>query len=205
MTPELTVPAINIDLFVKWFDGVSKVVRSLGFIGQISIIGQVLAYPWSIFEKLPEYRNRIFLFILWRIFSGFSKWQLLQRYVMNLLIWAYIPVFASRLALLAYPDNHAFSNCVCPDALCPCHFPCPAFEGGLEVTTPAAVVAEIQVVIEDALRNIKYEWIVFNNYVIETQWKSSWYLLIPRCRISFLVYVYLKKTILWLVNIALYR
>ena len=205
MTPELTVPAINIDLFVKWFDGVSKVVRSLGFVGQISIIGQVLAYPWSIFEKLLQYRNRIFIFILWRIFSGFSKWQLLQWYVMNLLIWAYIPVFASRLALLGYPDNHAFSNCVCPDALCPCHFPCPAFEGGLEVTTPAAVVAEIQVVIEDALRNIKYEWIVFNNYVIERQWKSSWYLLIPRYRISFLVYVYLKKTILWLVNIALYR
>ena len=160
---------------------------------------------WSIFEKLPEYRNRLFLFILWRIFSGFSKWQLLQRYVMNLLIWANIPVFASRLALLAYPDNRAFSNCVCPDALCPCHFPCPAFEGGLEVTTPAVVVAEIQVVIEDARRNIKYERIVFNNYVIERHWKSSWYLLIPRCRISFLVYVYLKKTTLWLVNIALYR
>ena len=192
VTPELTVSAINIDLFVKWFDGVSKVVRSLGFVGQI-------------FEKLPEYRNRIFLFILWRIFAGFSKWQLLQRYVMNLLRWANIPVFASGLALLASPDNRAFSNCVCPDAPCPCHFPCPAFEGGLEVTTPAVVVSEIQVVIEDARRNIKYEWIVFNNYVIERHWKRSWFLLIPRCRISFLVNVYLKKTTLWLVNIALYR
>ena len=109
------------------------------------------------------------------------------------------------LQYLAYPDNRAISNCVCPDALCPCHFPCPAFEGGLEVTTPAVVVAVIQVVIEDARRNIEYEWIVFNNYVIEIHWKRSWYVLIPRCRISFLVYVYLKKTTLWLVNIALYR
>ena len=73
------------------------------------------------------------------------------------------PVLASGLAILAYPDNRAISNCVCHDALCPCHFPCPAFEGDLEVTTPAVVVAVIQVVIEDARRNIKYEWIVFNN------------------------------------------
>ena len=118
---------------------------------------------------------------------------------------ANIPVFAPGLAILAYPDNRAISNCVCPDALCPCHFPCPAFEGGLEVTTPAVVVAVIQVVIEDARRNIKYQMIVFNNYVIERHWKRSWYLLIPRFRISFLVYIYLKKATLWLVNIALYR
>ena len=76
-------------------------------------------------------------------------------------------MFAPGLAILAYPDNRAISNCVCPDALCPCHFPCPAFEGGLEVKTPAVVVAVIQVVIEDARRNIKYQMIVFNNYVIE--------------------------------------
>ena len=78
---------------------------------------------------------------------------------------ASIPVFVSGLAILAYPDNRAISNRVCPDALCPCHFPCPAFEGAMEVTTPAVVDAVIQVVIEDARRHIKYEWIVFNNYV----------------------------------------
>ena len=67
----------------------------------------------------------------------------------------------------------------------PAIFACPAFEGDLEVTTPAVVVAVIQVVIEDARRNIKYEWIVFNNMWlkdIERGLGIYWFHVLVLCR-----------------------